>query len=119
MEIELNVYTTRSLKEIEKTYRVSDFKLSFGACEDVLEAINVDMFDGGLEALSEETKNSETIKMIVNALPVLKDILKDVFDGLTDEEMKRTDVREVASAVLNIVSYSLSTLGKSVGKAKN
>ena len=78
MEIKLNVYKTRSLKTVEKTYSVSDFRLSFGACEDILNAINIDLFTGNLDALSDEGKAAEMLKMVIDALPVIKDILKDV-----------------------------------------
>ena len=119
MEIKLNIYKTRSLKEVEKIYSVADFRLSFGACEDVLNAINIDLFEGGLDTLSDESKNTEIFKIVIKALPVFKDILKDVFEGLNDEELKRTDVGEIANAVINILTYSLSTLGKSINKSKN
>lgn len=119
MDIKLNVYKTRSLKEIDKTYCVSDFKLSFGACEDVLNAINIDMLSD-LEPLSTETKNAEIFKIVVNALPIFKDILKDVFEGLTDEELKKTEMSEIVNVVINIIMYSLQTLGKSIDfKTKN
>ena len=114
MEFSLNVYKTRGLKQVEKTYKVSDFELSFGACEDVLNAINIDLFAGGLDALSDEAKTAEMFKMVVDALPVIKDILKDVFDGLTDDELKRTSVKELVGLVMQVIRYSMATLGKSV-----
>ena len=114
MEIKLNVYKTRSLRTVEKTYSVSDFRLSFGACEDILNAINSDLFTGNLDALSDEGKSAEMLKMVIDALPVIKDILKDVFEGLTDEELKKTDVRDIMKVVIEIVQYSMATLGKSV-----
>ena len=54
------------------------------------------------------------LKMVIDALPVIKDILKDVFEGLTDEELKKTDVRDIMKVVIEIVQYSMATLGKSV-----
>ena len=114
MEIKLNVYKTRSLKIIEKTYSVSDFRLSFGACEDILNAINVDLFTGSLDALSDEGKASEMMKMVIDALPVIKDILKDVFEGLTNDELKRTSIQDIIQVVIQIVQYAMASLGNSV-----
>ena len=53
-------------------------------------------------------------KMVIDALPVIKDILKDVFEGLTDEELKRTSVQDIMKVVIEIVQYAMATLGKSV-----
>ena len=117
--IKLKGYKDRKLKEVEHIYKVEDFQLSFGACEDILNAIGVDKFDEGMEALSNESKNSEFFKSFVNALPVIKDIFKDIFEGLTDDEIRRVGLDDFFSVTTEIVMYSLSRMGKSVKVPKN
>lgn len=113
MELKLNVYTNGSLREVEKTYMVNDFELSMGACEDLLELINIDMFEGGLEALSDESKIIPILRTIVNGVPIFKNILKDVFYGLNDDELRRVKVSEILSCVASIIKYSILGLTSS------
>lgn len=115
MELKLNVYVNRRLKEVEKTYSTNDFELSTGACEDLLNIINIDMFEGGLEALSDEAKITEVLKTIVGGVSVFKDILKDVFEGLTDDEIGRTKASEIINCVASIIKYSVTGLFSSFG----
>lgn len=120
MEITLNIYTSRALREVEKTYTTNEFALSFGACEDVLAVVNLDLFEGGIQALSDESKSVEIIKIVVSAFPIFKDILKNVFDGLTDDEIGRTKIADIAKIVVEIVKYSFGSLVGSIGtKPKN
>ena len=115
MELNLNIYTTTSLREVEKTYTVNDFELSTGACEDLLALINIDMFEGGLDALSEESKIIPILKTIVGGIPVFKNILKDVFYGLNDDELRRTKVSEILICVASVIKYAITGLASSFG----
>ena len=119
MELKLNIYKSRKLKEIEKTLVAEDFELSTGICEDMLKLINIDLFEG-VTALSEEDQFVEIFKIVVGGFDIFKDLLKDVFDDLTDEEIERTKVKEVAYIVFRIVKYSLENLFSSFrGNEKN
>lgn len=115
MELKLNIYKDRKLKEVEKTYTANDFELSTGVVEDVMNVINIDAFEGGLEALSSESQISTIVPMIYGAYGTFKDLLKDAFDGLTDDEIKRTKIKEIARAVVDIIKYSFAELGSAVG----
>ena len=115
MEFKLNIYKDRRCREVEKTYTANDFELATGTVEDVMNCVNIDLFEGGLEALSDISQIGEFVKIIYNSYDTFKDLLKDVFDGLTDDEFKRTKIKDVAKVVINIVKYSVSELGASVG----
>ena len=54
------------------------------------------------------------MKMVIDALPVIKDILKDVFEGLTNDELKRTSIQDIIQVVIQIVQYAMASLGNSV-----
>lgn len=116
MELKLHIYNK---KEIVNTYIANDFELSTGVCEDLLNLINIDMFDGGLEALSDEAKIMEFLKTIVGGVSLFKDILKEVFDELTDDEIRNTKISEVLKVVATIIKYSITGLTSSFGNSKN
>lgn len=119
MELKLDIYTTRLCRHVERTATANDFELSTGVCEDVLEAINIDMFEGGLEALSDEGSQELIMRMIKNCYPVFMELIKEIFE-LTDSEAKRIKIADVAKVVMDIVKYSVSNLANAFGgSAKN
>jgi len=49
----------------------------------------------------------------------VKDLLKDIFDGLTDDEIKNTRVSEIVNVVIEVIMYAIgqiSLFGGSKGK---
>lgn len=114
MELKLDIYTTRLCRKIEKTVTANDFELSTGVCEDVLNIINIDMFEGGLQALSDETQQELVINLIKNGYPFFVGLIKEIFE-ITDDEGKRIKVADVAKVVIQIVKYSLTQLSLSFG----
>nr|DAJ81962.1 MAG TPA: hypothetical protein [Caudoviricetes sp.] len=97
MELKLNIYNG---KVIEKTYITDTYDLMYGTIEDVLNVIDLDKID----------KSVELGKMIIRLLPLIKPFLKDVFDGLTDEELRHTKVKEVKQIFEKIFSYGFDLL---------
>lgn len=98
-ELVLNIYKMERDENgnriVDKTYRANSCELMYGVIEDIVDVLELDKID------SDETM----IKLIITALRQVKPILKDVFVGLTDEELKRTLTNEVIDCVLSIVSY--------------
>lgn len=101
--MKLNVYKGR---QIEKTYTADTYDLMFGTVEDVAEAINLDSLKTGSDV--------EIIKMIgnlvLNSMDTVKNLLKDIFDGITDEELKRVKVKEIANVLLDVVKFTIAQL---------
>lgn len=119
MELKLDIYTTRLCRKVERTATANDFELSTGVCEDILEAINIDMFDGGLDALTDEGSQELVMRVIKNGYPVFMELIKEIFE-LTDSEAKRIKIADVARVVMDIVQYSVSNLANAFGgSAKN
>lgn len=119
MELRLNIYTNKICRTVEKTVTAKDFELSLGVCEDVLDIINIDMFEGGLSALSQESLAELAIPIIRNAFPFFKELLSEIFE-VSEDEIRRTKITEIAQVIVAIVRYSIDQL-KSLGgkKAKN
>ena len=115
MELKLNIYKSKGSKEVENTYIANDFELSTGVCEDLMNIVNIDLFEGGLQALSKQSQVMETLKIMINGHPVFKDILKEIFEGLTDEEIKRTKMSETTEVIFATVRYALTTIFSAFG----
>lgn len=106
MELKLNIYKNRD--EIEKTYVTDTFKLWFGTVEDFAKLINLDEIQTGSDA----EIISLVGKSIFGSMDIIKDLMKDVFVGLTDDELRRTDVSDLATVIVEIVKFTLETISK-------
>lgn len=114
MELKLNIYKNEYCREVEKTVTANDFELSTGICEDVLNAINIDMFEGGLSALSDESMQELALGIVKNGYPVFKDLIKGVFE-IGDEEVRRVKIADMATVIMEIVKYAFNQLANSLG----
>ena len=107
MELKINIYNKR---EITKTYTNDTYDLMFGTIEDFMDLINVDELKTG--------DDKEIVVLVGKALPkgmgTIKALLKDVFEGMTDEELKHTKVKEITKVLVNIVKSSITEIGKGI-----
>lgn len=103
--MKLNIYEK---KKIVKTYEAETYDLMFGTVEDFIELVDLDKLQTGSDA--------EIIKLVggvvLKGMDVIKPLLKDVFEGLTDEELRNTKVSEIASALVDIVKFAVTELSK-------
>ena len=106
--MKLNIYEK---KKIVKTYEVDTYDLMFGVLEDVADAIKLDELKTGTDV--------EIIKMagnlVLNSMETVKDLFKDIFEGITDEELKKCKISEMAMVLVDVVKYTLNQLGKGIG----
>lgn len=118
MELTLNIYKAKGKytisKEVERVAKAQDFELTTGVCEDIMNLINIDMFEGGLSALSDESKTELAMGIIKDGYPMFIEIIKEIFE-ISDDEAKRLKIADVATVVLEIVKYSFTQLAKSLG----
>ena len=109
--MKLNIYEK---KQIVKTYEVEKYDLMFGVVEDVAEALDLDSLKSG--------SNAEIIKMVGNmvfkSMDTIKELMKDIFDGLTDEELKNVKVSEIVDVIVDVVQFTILQL-KLGAKGKN
>lgn len=109
MELRLAVYKDETLKEVEKVYVSNDFDLSTGACEDILEALDIDRImdkvknnDGDLGA--------EIVRVVLTSYDKFRPMLFRAFDGLTEEEFKRTKLKDIGQIIAYIAIYTIQSL---------
>lgn len=105
--MKLNIYDK---KKIIKTYETDVYDLMFGTVEDVANAINLDSLKSGSDV--------EIIKMagklVITSMDTVKNLLKDIFNGLTDEELKNTKVSEIATVLVDVVKFTIAQLNLGV-----
>lgn len=101
--MKINVYDKR---KIIKTYEVDAYDLPFGILEDVADTIDIDSLKTG----SDVEIITLVGKMIIKNKNIIKELLKDIFDGITDEELRKTTVTEMARVIVDIVTYTIGQL---------
>lgn len=111
MELKLNVYNK---KEIVKTYTTETYDIMFGTVEDLIETLNLD----GLDTTDSVELLKVATNVVVNGMDVVKPLLKDMFEGLTDEELRNTKVKEIATVLIEVVKFSMAQIAKG-SKGKN
>lgn len=113
MELQLNIYENG---KVSKTYTSNDFTLTTGICEDVLELVDIDSLMG--KSKTQEELGLEILKVVIKLFPKFKPFLQEIFVGLTDEEFRKTAIKEVGTVIINIVRFTITEL-YSVKTGKN
>ena len=105
----LNIYEKRN---IVKTYEADAYDLPFGVVEDVADVLNLDQLETG--------SNAELIKIAGNVVlrckDTVKNLMKDIFEGITDEELKHAKVTEMGIVLIEVVKYTSEQLSKGLNR---
>jgi len=103
--MKLNIYEN---KKIIKTYEADAYDLMFGTVEDLIEIVNLDQLKNGDDV--------EIIKLVgktvINGMDVIKPLVKDIFEGLTDEELRNVKVSEIASVLVDVIKFAIAQMSK-------
>lgn len=101
----LNIYEK---KKVVKTYEADSYDLMFGTVEDVANAVDLDKLKTGSDVEIIQAVGA----LVMNSMDTVKDLLKDIFDGLTDAEIKQTKVEEIAVVLIDVVKYTFAKMSK-------
>lgn len=112
MQLALNIYEAG---KVSKTYTANEFDLMFGTVEDIIVLIDLDAFG---EGATDSALITAAMKLVVKGFDQVKDLLKEVFPGLTDEELRKVKIKEVAPLLVQIIKYSLTEI-VGISKGKN
>lgn len=103
--MKLNIYEKH---KVVKTYEADSYDLMFGTVEDVAAAVNLDKIQAGTDA--------EIIRavgeMVIGSMDLVKDLLKDLFPGITDEEIRKTKTTEIAKVLVEVVIFTIGRIHK-------
>lgn len=104
----LNIYKKDNKNEIEKTYTAESYDLMLGTVEEIMQIIDFDKMDN----------NVAIATMVIKCYGQLKPFLKDVFPGVTDEELTRVKVKELIPTFKTIILSIMESLNL-LKKGKN
>lgn len=96
-------------KTVVKEYRAEIIDLSFGVIEDVLDALDFENM----------TDQKQLAGMIVKASKQLRPFLKDIFEGVTDDEIRHTRIQNIIEIFKDLYKYTMQELGAAAGNPKN
>lgn len=88
----LNIYSKEDKRKVEKTYTAESYDLMLGTVEDLMELIDVDQM----------TDNIAITRMVVKGYGKLKPFIKDIFEGVTDDELTRVKVKELIPTFIQV-----------------
>lgn len=101
MTLELNIYDGA---KIEKTYTADTIDCSFGVVEDILNALNFESIKTG--------NKFELAAMVIKCMDQLKPFLKEIFVGVTDEELRKAKMSNIVDVFKNLYYFANVELGK-------
>lgn len=108
-DIKLDIYEKR---KVVKTYTTEECFVEFGVVEDLINMLDLETID-----LNDNSSLLELGKRIaIDGLDILKPLLKDTFEGLTDEELRHTRIDDIAKVVVNIAKFAGVEIMKGVNE---
>lgn len=105
MELKLNIY--KNQREVEKTYTADTYDIMFGTVEDFMNMLDLEAFMGSGDT---STLMAAAGKLIKGSRELLKPLLKDIFPGLTDDELRRVKGKELLEVVAGLTGFSLGEI---------
>lgn len=113
MELKLNVY--KNQQEIEKTYTADTYDLLFGTIDDFAHVLDLHALTGnkGNIAAAQAVYN-----LVTSGLDMLKPLLKDIFPGLTDDELRRVKAKELIPVAAGLCGFTMEQLNALVESGK-
>lgn len=107
--LKLNIYgKVDGKKQVVKTYEAETLDVSFGIVEDMMEI---------LDKVQSDSNENAILDAIMKNLKNVRPLLLDVFDGLTEEELKSASTREVVQAIVNIITFAVREINELAGNA--
>lgn len=105
-ELKLNIFDSKH--KVIKTYTSTDIFISTGIVEDLFKVIDIDKFLS--KTNDADTMGRELIKIIIKGWDNFKEIILQVFDGITEDEFKHTDLAEINVVIMYVLQNALSSL---------
>ena len=104
-------------KTIVKTYKAEGYDLMWGVVEDIANAFRLD----DMKQVTPDQLQQQLGAYIVSHLPDVHEFLKDIFEGITDEEIRSTRAEDVIMVFVDLAIYTITNVSKSFawGDGKN
>lgn len=89
-------------RTIEKVYETDEAFIGFGVVDDILGKIDIEN--------SGDMTDKELIKLIISSKKDINKILKDIFEGLTDSEIKNTNIFDLVALIKDLIKYAVNLI---------
>lgn len=103
MELKLTIYKG---KEIEKTYTAQDYNVMYGTVEDLLDLLDLDALTGK----DKGSMLSAVSRLLKSRQDVINPLMLDIFDGLTEDELRRSKAVDIVNVILGLAGFSFDQL---------
>lgn len=113
MKFKLDIYEK---KQVVKTYETDAYDLMYGTLDDFLQILDTDLLN---EAKSDMDVIKLTGKIVSASVSKLKPLLLDVFEDMTEAELRNTKVKDVIKVIIDIAMYSIHEINGIGGTEKN
>lgn len=100
MELKLNIYDKK--RDVVKTYTAQDYDVMYGVTEDLLDALDMDALTS---AASTDSLFSALAKLLNVHRDIINPLLLDIFDGLTEDELRCTKVKEIIHVLEGVCGF--------------
>ena len=94
---------------IEKTYEVENFRIPYGVIQDVLHLVEVDKLNDEMAIAG----------MLLEAFDLFDPLLKDLFPGLTDDDLRHADFVDIGLVFTGVARYAIEKLSKGLKRGAN
>lgn len=94
---------------IEKTYEVENFRIPYGVIQDVLHLVEVDKLNDEMAIAG----------MLLEVFDLVDPLLKDLFPGLTDDELRHADFVDIGLVFTGVARYAIEKLSKGLKRGAN
>lgn len=101
--MELNIY---SKGKVIKTYQAETYELPWGVVTDVTSAIDIEKLANG----GEDELYTMFGGLLLTSAPKINDLMMDIFDGLTEEELRKASAPEIIECLVDVVIYTFERI---------
>lgn len=105
--MKLNIYEKQ---KVVKTFEAETYNLPFGIMEDVAGLVDIDKV--------KDMQDTDMLKLVgsimMQSMDVMKELLHDIFPEITDEDIRKTTIPEVAQLLVDIIIYTVQLLKRNM-----
>ena len=120
MQLKLNIYNENG--EVKKTYTRESYSIRMRQLKNIIETLELDKVGELLTAKTKE-ENAELVQVagdfVLNGWETVKELMKDIFPGLTDEEYDDVYLEEVAGVVVALGKFTINAISMAGRGSKN
>lgn len=101
-DLKLNIYDKEDKNKVAKVYEAESYDLMLGTTEDIMKVVDFDNLD--------MNNNTQLALMVAKCYSLLSPLLKDIFPGLTDEELRCVKFKELIPLFYDIIEAIIESL---------